>query len=313
MEEVKVSVIVPIYNVEKYLKRCVDSIINQTYKNLEIILVNDGSPDNCPQMCDEFAKQDSRIKVVHKPNGGISSARNAGLKMVTGEYFCFVDSDDWLHKQNVEALMFAVNKHKSDLTVADFLIAYDDETYEEQEITSFECECNENKFKYYAKYLTSPWNKLYKTATFKDLHYPDGRVYEDAHVAPWLFETAEKISLVKNKLYYYFQRRNSIMGSLKQKFFESYIYEMYENQIKTNQFIDIKKHALMCMLTCYTHDRFIALMFKNKQKANEFKNKIKETKRKHIKLYRMNSFKNKTSYYKAKLKILLYKFGMFRK
>ncbi|OUQ56652.1 hypothetical protein B5E58_10530, partial [Tyzzerella sp. An114] len=96
MENKKISVIVPIYNVEKYLNRCVDSIINQTYKNLEIILVDDGSPDNCGKICDEYAKKDNRIKVVHKENGGVSSARNVGLNIATGDYIGFVDGDDWI-------------------------------------------------------------------------------------------------------------------------------------------------------------------------------------------------------------------------
>ena len=94
----KTSVIVPIYKVEEYLHRCIDSIINQTYTNLEIILVDDGSPDNCPMICDEYAKKDSRIRVIHKKNGGLSDARNAGLEIATGEYIGFVDSDDWIHK-----------------------------------------------------------------------------------------------------------------------------------------------------------------------------------------------------------------------
>ena len=97
-----VSVIVPIYNVEKYLEKCIESIVNQTYKNLEIILVDDGSPDNCPAICDEWAQKDSRIKVIHKKNGGLSSARNAGLEVSNGEYISFVDSDDWLDENTFE-------------------------------------------------------------------------------------------------------------------------------------------------------------------------------------------------------------------
>ena len=93
-----ISVIVPVYKVEKYLDRCVESIVNQTYKNLEIILVDDGSPDNCPAMCDAWAKKDSRIKVIHKENGGLSDARNAGMRLASGEYICFVDSDDWMDR-----------------------------------------------------------------------------------------------------------------------------------------------------------------------------------------------------------------------
>ena len=91
-----ISIIVPIYKVEKYIRQCVDSIINQTYEDIEIILVDDGSPDNCPQICDDYAKTDSRVKVIHKENGGIMSARKAGLKVATGEYIGFVDGDDWI-------------------------------------------------------------------------------------------------------------------------------------------------------------------------------------------------------------------------
>ena len=94
----KVSAIVPVYNVEKYIYRCVDSILNQTFSDFELILVDDGSPDNCPQICDEYAKKDSRIKVIHKENGGLSSARNAGLDIASGEWISFIDSDDWIHK-----------------------------------------------------------------------------------------------------------------------------------------------------------------------------------------------------------------------
>ena len=100
-----ISIIVPVYKVEKYLRRCVDSIINQTYKNLEIILVDDGSPDNCPAICDEYAKKDNRIKVIHKENGGVSSARNEGLKNATGDFICFVDSDDYVDNNYVEKLL----------------------------------------------------------------------------------------------------------------------------------------------------------------------------------------------------------------
>ena len=105
MKKEKISIIVPIYNVEKYLDRCIESIVGQTYKNLEIILIDDGSPDNCPQMCDEWAKKDDRIKVVHKENGGVSLARNKGMDIATGTYIGFVDSDDYIDKNMYEKLM----------------------------------------------------------------------------------------------------------------------------------------------------------------------------------------------------------------
>ena len=111
----KVSVVVPIYNVEKYLKRCLDSIVNQTYSNLEIILVNDGSPDNCGMIIDTYEKTDERVKALHKANGGLSDARNYGMQHVTGEYTIFVDSDDWLHKDLIQSLVTNSIAFKADI------------------------------------------------------------------------------------------------------------------------------------------------------------------------------------------------------
>lgn len=110
-----ISIIVPVYKVEKYLKRCVKSIVNQTYKNLEIILIEDGSPDQCPYMCEEWSKRDPRIKVIHKQNGGLSDARNEGLKISTGEFIGFVDSDDWIAPEMYERLLNAIIADQSDI------------------------------------------------------------------------------------------------------------------------------------------------------------------------------------------------------
>ena len=116
----KISVIVPIYKVEDYLDRCIESIVGQTYSNLEIILVDDGSPDSCPQLCDEYAKKDSRIKVIHKQNGGVSSARNEGLKFAHGEYIGFVDPDDYVHPSMYEKLIDCIHKNQCQIAVCRF-------------------------------------------------------------------------------------------------------------------------------------------------------------------------------------------------
>ena len=126
-----ISVIVPIYNVEKYLDRCVESIINQTYKNLEIILVDDGSPDNCTQMCDDYAKKDSRIRVVHKENGGLSDARNAGMEVATGEYVSFIDSDDYISLDFYETLFQTMIDNDSDIVECSVVKFYENGKFDE--------------------------------------------------------------------------------------------------------------------------------------------------------------------------------------
>ena len=118
----EISIIVPIYNVEQYLKRCVDSILAQTFKDFELILVDDGSPDSCPFICDEYARIDSRIKVIHKANGGLSDARNAGLEMAMGNYIAFVDSDDWIASDTYEYLYELIKKNKADVVSGSYVL-----------------------------------------------------------------------------------------------------------------------------------------------------------------------------------------------
>lgn len=125
MKENMISVIVPVYKVEQYLPRCIDSILAQTYKNLEIILVDDGSPDNCPQICDEYAKRDKRIKVIHKENGGLSDARNAGIEVATGEYIGFVDSDDFIEKEMYEEMVVKIEKMNAEIALCKINFVYD--------------------------------------------------------------------------------------------------------------------------------------------------------------------------------------------
>lgn len=114
-EKVQLSVIVPVYNVEQYLKQCIDSILNQTFKNFELILVDDGALDSCPQICDNYSKHDDRVKVIHKKNGGLSSARNAGIKVAKGKFLTFIDSDDWISKNYFEEMMKEQDKYNADI------------------------------------------------------------------------------------------------------------------------------------------------------------------------------------------------------
>lgn len=212
-----ISVIVPIYNVEKYLDRCVDSIINQTYKNLEIILVDDGSPDNCPQMCDDYAKKDSRIKVVHKENGGLSDARNVGMEVATGEYVSFIDSDDYISLDFYETLLETIVDNDSDIVECGVVKFYENRKFDEYsddlKVTNYdtldglEGLINENPFKQHV------WNKLYKTNIALDIPYAVGKLNEDEFWTYQIFGKAKKVTRINKTMYYYFQRGSSIMGN----------------------------------------------------------------------------------------------------
>ena len=204
-----ISVIVPVYKVEQYLDECVQSIINQTYKNLEIILVDDGSPDRCPEMCDEYARQDSRIKVIHKKNAGQSSARNAGIDFSHGEWIYFIDSDDWIELNCIELLL------KKAIETGVELVEGNGTGMFGYGLTK---PIKDNKLLLKAFYSNKihieAWNRLIKSSVIKNnqLHFLEGLVYEDV---PWGFSlasVANSIASVEQKTYNYRYRSDSIMG-----------------------------------------------------------------------------------------------------
>lgn len=229
-----ISIIIPVYNVEQYLHRCVDSVLNQTYKNLEIILVNDGSPDNCPFICDEYAKKDKRIIVVHKENGGLSSARNAGLEIVQGEYISFIDSDDWIHENYIEILYKNLHEKKADISICNFLEIADEEdpiiniSNKLRIFNNIEA-LHELYGALYIQFVVS-WAKLFKKYLFEELRFPNGKVHEDEFTSYKLLYNAKKIVYSNDQLYYYYQSKDSITRSgfkLKNKLD---VLEAYEEQ-----------------------------------------------------------------------------------
>ncbi len=211
-----ISVIVPIYNVEDYLDKCINSILNQTYKNLEIILVDDGSPDNCPKMCDEYAKKDNRIKVIHKKNGGLSDARNKGIEIANGEYITFVDSDDYLSNDCIELLYINIVKYDSDISIGGHQVVYDNgkiiNKYSNTEYVSTPKEVLD-KILYSDGIDLSAWAKLYKRNLFNNIKYPVGRIYEDAATTYKLVDISDKISIISKPIYYYIIRNDSISNN----------------------------------------------------------------------------------------------------
>lgn len=220
MDRMKVSVIVPMYKVEKYLDRCIKSIINQTYKNLEIILVDDGSPDSSGNIAEGYAQSDSRIRVIHKENGGLSDARNAGIIVASGDYICFVDSDDSIDEHFVEELIKACASSGADIAVCNYL-----NVIKPEDIPPYDSKNNANiVVQNSLEALNSiysqdnvvtivAWNKLYRRELWNDILFPVGRIHEDEATTYKLLYKAKKIVRIDKSLYYYFKNDESITGS----------------------------------------------------------------------------------------------------
>ena len=227
-----ISVIVPVYKVEEYLDQCVESIINQTYRNLEIILVDDGSPDQCPEMCEVWAAKDARIKVVHKVNGGLGDARNAGLAAATGGYVGFIDSDDWCELDMFQKLLNVCLLYDAPVSVCNVFIDWECGWATEQTIFAHQDECLERREilrRFFRGNLTA-WacNKLYRKDMFAYLKYPK-QSYEDIPVARVLFANALKVAFCSKSLYHYRQRQGSIVNSKVNSAQYKYIEELQKN------------------------------------------------------------------------------------
>ena len=214
-EKPLLSIIVPVYKVENYLQKCIDSILAQTFTDFELILVDDGSPDNCPALCDAAAAKDARIRVLHQKNGGLSAARNAGLDVARGEWIGFVDSDDYIAPEMYEILYKAVQSTGADLALCDYVKV--DETgalctqthvaVPQKSLTG-----RELLQKAYWTTVQIAWNKLYHRTIFAQLRYPVGKLNEDFFVIPEICLNTQKAVVVPDVLYYYVQRGDSIMG-----------------------------------------------------------------------------------------------------
>lgn len=219
MRNTKISVIIPVFRVEAFLQKCVDSIRNQTYKNLEIILVDDGSDDGCPALCDAYAEIDDRIKVIHQKNGGLSAARNSGLEVATGEYIGFVDSDDYIDPFMYECLLDEMRKQDASLGICAFDYVtpagvklegeeYEsplrDGVYDGKELLAKVIEKN-------GCFYVTAWNKLYKKEIWDNLRFEDGKVHEDEFVIHKVLLKCRKVAVVSDIFYHYMQNDKSIM------------------------------------------------------------------------------------------------------
>lgn len=231
----KISIIVPVYNVEKYVRKCLESIIHQTYKNIEIIIIDDGSTDNSLKICKEFEKKDKRIIVIHQENQGLSASRNNGIKLATGDYIGFIDSDDIVSPYMYEYLYKSIIKNKSDISSCQFSAFYEGEEpnftneYYDISYTSKEALIELIKDKEITSHAV---DKLYKKELFNEIEYPIGKKFEDINTTYKLFQKSKKISFVKCDLYGYLQRDGSITRQYKISTtldFINAVNERYEN------------------------------------------------------------------------------------
>lgn len=254
-----ISVIIPIYKVEKYLHKCVDSILKQTYRNIEIILVDDGSPDNCGNICDEYASKDKRIIVIHKKNGGLSDARNVGLKVCTGEYITFIDSDDYVLKDYCQTLFDLLTINNADVSCVPICKCLENGK-------RISCEHSGRLYIYTAAEAMSAmfennklsWcapAKLYRRNLFINVEYPVGKLMEDKLTTYKIYDKCSKIVYKDVEKYMYLLRHGSIMNSnLSEKHLDS-----FNAQLELNKFIE-KNYPYSISIT-HAYTTKVALMF----------------------------------------------------
>lgn len=215
MEE-KISIIVPIYKVEKYLSKCIDSIVCQTYSNLEIILVDDGSPDACGKICDHYAKRDKRIHVIHKKNEGVACARNEGIKYASGNYISFIDSDDWIAEDAYEKLYRGLMEYDADCAVGGCVTVIDKEGTlipQKTQILPVEYRSATEAMKHVLLSGSAVWNRLFKRNIFQDIRFPCGRVNDDEVAVLHAYAKCNNIVFLNQDTYYYRIRKDSITTS----------------------------------------------------------------------------------------------------
>ncbi len=239
MKEDLISVIVPFYNVEKYASKCILSIISQTYKNLEIILIDDGSPDNCGKIIDEFSKKDDRIIPVHKKNGGLSDARNAGIDIAKGKYISFVDSDDYIANDMIEYMHDLIKKYDADISICGVQDVFENENIkinlQNERIVKYDIDESIKQLLLDKNIKNHAWDKLYKKELFADVRYPIGKKMEDIGTTYKLFKKSNLIVSSNQIKYFYLQRNNGIMMSGGVNLYKDY----YE--LTLDRYNDLKK------------------------------------------------------------------------
>lgn len=249
----KISIIVPVYNVEEYITECIDSILSQTYKDWELILVNDGSTDNSGKICDEYALKDNRINVIHKENGGLSSARNAGIDVAKGEYITFIDSDDVLLNNDIYDKIIKIFNEDKSIDVVQYDVIHKWQSSEEHK-RLYPFKIYYNKLNILEGYLTEKihvacWDKVFKTEIFKDIRFPFGQISEDIAIIPMIVEKINKLQVSDIGYYGYRYREGSITISsydikkTKSAYISCYKYLSYCYSYKSLRHLVLKKYV----------------------------------------------------------------------
>lgn len=271
-----VSVVIPIYNVEEYLTDCVNSVINQTYTNIEIILVDDGSNDSSSQLCDEFEKNDNRIKVIHKANGGLSDARNTGMEYSAGDFICFIDSDDYIDVDYIAELLGLLLENNCDVAICSFKKVKRAEEYIKNCNNCVELYTGKDIIDHiygedYIKTIVA-WNKLYRKSLFDNIRYPVGLIHEDEATTCTILYCAEKVVVTDSVLYFYRIRDNSITTSevsidklqakldslkIRRNFFRDNKLEMYYSK---DYLVYLKQVSINCYLSRNINNEYMKKM-----------------------------------------------------
>lgn len=261
------SVIVPVYNVEAYLEQCLDSIVKQTYKNIEIILVDDGSTDRSGDICDKYAVLYEFITVYHKENGGLSSARNYGLEKALGEYLAFIDSDDWVKESMFEVMVEGAIESEADVVICNCIRYFTQENQKAREIKEKNATIYKGQravIRLYSDF--SACNKIYKKILFQNIRYPEGKLYEDARTTYRIAEKVNTLMVTPEPLYFYRQRETGIMGTFQKENYLDRVHvwtEIYE--FEKDKFPEAELKNIL-----YRKDKLITEILQGMIKNREF-------------------------------------------
>lgn len=308
MEEVLVSVIIPVYNVEKYLKNCVESVLNQTYRKLDIILVDDGSTDLSGKICDELGNCDKRVTVIHKQNGGLSDARNAGLDVARGAYYAFVDSDDYISSDMVEIMINSARENSCEIAICNMVRFSEsgESALFYHPVAQKQILLGDDRFKTLQQ--PSVCNKIFKASLFQNIRFPKGKYYEDTFVYHELLYRAKNVVLTGSNSYWYLERADSIVGSPK---YTSRYFDFIEAVWKRAEFLienNVNPYGEEACLSLYA-------AFSNAEKYikkdSESKQKFKIAREQYNFAYTVLTKRSNNISLKQKIRLFLLKYAPF--